>query len=183
MRVADELREWANEHLYKSGIRSDLLAIADRIDEEHARIVHQKVNKAHADGEQSAIRQLRSASEDHRRGYQLGHEKAMQEVEQTHVALPLDADGVPIRVGDVMELDGEPFEVRRIELDESGEWTMRDRLGTEHLCAYLYRHHHPPTVEDELREMLVSMECSGGLCDTNALIAEYAAKLQLKEDE
>lgn len=62
-------------------------------------------------------------------------------------------------------------------------WVLISRDGNGYADTFAFTHHHAPTVEDVLREMLVSAELSGGLCDANALIAEYAAKLRLAEEE
>lgn len=102
------------------------------------------------------------------------------------VRLPVDADGVPIHVGDVLEWrygNGE-FEVVGIGgntlfyIDKDSnecEWT---EAGDKH-------HHHVPTVEDVLLEMLYKAH----IYDRQEmelipdLIAEYAAKLRLAGDE
>lgn len=99
-----------------------------------------------------------------------------------YTALPVDADGVPIHVGDVMEWpDGETFEVAGI----GGETLFY--IGNNDECEWTSidckRHHHAPTVEDVLREFADRVCNSGhqwGL-DAADTIAEYAAKLQLKE--
>ena len=94
---------------------------------------------------------------------------------------PKDADGKPVRIGDVLEWpDGsdEPFEVVGIGLngtvyymyDESCEWTNAST-----------KRHHAPTVEDVLTEFSKRVLNSGhqwGL-DSAEVIAEYAAKLRL----
>lgn len=102
------------------------------------------------------------------------------------VRLPLDADGEPIRIGDVMESKGSDFlfgeasfEVRAMRYDEGG-WEVYDRLGDRYAPSLL-RHHHKPTVEDVLREF------AAGICGQNAdfaelAIAEYAKRLRLRED-
>ena len=95
------------------------------------------------------------------------------------ITLPLDADGVPIRIGDVMEWpdgDDEPFEVVGIGengtlfymYDDSCEWTNA-----------MYKRHHAPTVEDVLREMLDAWGELPSNATNEAIIAEYAAKLKL----
>jgi hypothetical protein len=100
MSITDELREWA--HGFNGPWRRNeemLLAIADRIDAEHER-------------------ELRETGED-----------IVRDVRREWVRLPLDADGVPIRVGDVMDskvdylFDGKPFTVRALVLCEDG-WKL-----------------------------------------------------------
>lgn len=66
------------------------------------------------------------------------HEVAMQliaavycEVDKRFMALPLDADGVPIHVGDVVAAqDEQPFKVRAFQLDVFG-WFAIERLGSQ----------------------------------------------------
>ena len=97
------------------------------------------------------------------------------------ITLPLDADGVPIRIGDVMEWpdgDDEPFEVVGIGengtlfymYDSSCEWTKAKN-----------KVHHVPTVEDVLREMLDAWGELPSNATNEAIVAEYAAKLKLAD--
>ena len=119
-----------------------------------------------------------------------------------YTALPVDADGVPIHVGDVMEADdGTTFEVEHISLYQWG-WRCvgegTDRSGvtcTAHAIPDGCRHYHAPTVEDVLREFVERLDeigseddCAGvdeqecRACirrDIAAAYAEYAAKLRL----
>lgn len=97
------------------------------------------------------------------------------------ITLPLDADGVPIRIGDVMEWpdgDDEPFEVVGIGengtlfymYDDSCEWTNAKN-----------KVHHAPTVEEVLREMLDAWGELPSNATNEAIIAEYADKLKLAD--
>lgn len=112
-------------------------------------------------------------------------EKIEQEVSERFMELPLDADGVPIRVGDVMEwpTTGETFEVVGIgdgtlfyigDGNELADWTG----------ASTKRHYHAPTVEDVLREFAEKITDSQ-IPDVHPTyeeaIAEYAQRLQLRE--
>lgn len=134
------------------------------------------------------------AEEAYNRGYDEGfasaddwlgqHEDAM--AEHGWVKLPVDSDGVPVCVGDVMEgekIGGgycEPFEVIGY-IMSNGELEPMD----EHKCPrkhkYL-RHHHAPTVEDVLLELLDEAEHFHSLEEEREAIAEYAAKLRLAGD-
>ena len=112
------------------------------------------------------------------------------------VKLPVDADGVPIRVGDVMECgDGTVFTVERISLYEYG-WRCDgegiDANGykcTAHALPDCCHHHRTPTVEDVLREIVhkcqptYSKDGSYTTGLTKEEFAEYAAKLRLAGDE
>ena len=109
------------------------------------------------------------------------------------ITLPLDADGLPIRIGDVMEWpdgDDEPFEVVGIGengtlfymYDSSCEWTKAKN-----------KVHHVPTVEDVLRDFARAMNENLGMYTGEAIdadewrkadertIADYAAKLKLAD--
>lgn len=128
MSATDELRriaaktECANgrcEKLY----RGDLDHIADRIDERYKR-------------DMATAQQV---------GYNEGEDAAMR---SEWVKLPVDADGVPIHVGDVMEWpDGSTFDVVGIsantlfyvehDFDDSAQWT----------AAHNKRHHQPDSWE------------------------------------
>ena len=75
------------------------------------------------------------------------------EVDSRFMELPLDADGVPIRVGDVVAAqDEQPFEVRAFQLDALG-WFAIERLGSQWNVNQL---HHVKTrkVAAEIRELL-----------------------------
>ena len=159
MSITDELRAWAKEHLS----RSSILAIADRIDAEHKCAVMSAMNDAlyHANDENMA---------------ELGW-----------VRLPKDADGVPIRVGDVMEFSAFEIEkpVTRM-VDGIGQgvfFAWCGERGYQQHEAKRYRHHHEPTVEDVLREMAAAY-MDTPLDDSNdgEFFAKYAAKLRLAGD-
>jgi len=105
----------------------------------------------------------------------------------SYTVLPIDADGVPIHVWDVMKGEkvgggfSEPFEVVGY-IMSNGELEPMD----EHKCPrrrkYLH-HHHEPTVEDVLREMADRCYADEDEPrDRDAIVAEYAAKLRLAGD-
>ena len=101
------------------------------------------------------------------------------EVAERYVALPLDADGVPIRVGDDMETlmvghEGDHSLVEWVSLTASG-WDVDGEPPTN------MRHYHEPTVEDVLREMLAEI-VEGGVYAENVLLAKYAPRLRLAGD-
>lgn len=132
---------------------SDYLAIADRIDAEHEK-------------------ELRETGED-----------IVRDVRREWVRLPLDADNVPIHAGDVMEYADKPTKpltVSYIELEKNGWWVFAGGMGRR---PDKYRHHHAPTVEDVLREMLDAWGELPSNATNEAIIAEYAAKLRLAEGE
>lgn len=206
MKSVDKLRDYAKVSWDPwSEAREHLGEMLDAIEREHAELMHEATCKAHADGERSAIKQVRSASEDYRRGYEDAMEetadmrdfcerleraaKNREEIEVFGVAyipLPLDADGVPVRVGDVMECTAwhgeDSFEVRAMRVDEAG-WELSDRLG-DRFHPYDTRHHHKQTVEDVLWEFAVACEDAGNAGPEVArLAAEYAARLRLAEED
>ena len=113
------------------------------------------------------------------------HEDAM--AEHGWVRLPLDADGAPIHVGDSIEIiGGEDGVAVAIELCEDGGWNVSMRptgWDTPTLfAAESVRHHHAPTVEDVLREMLDAWGELPAEETNEAIVAEYAAKLRLAGD-
>ena len=102
----------------------------------------------------------------------------VDESEDGWVRLPVDADGVPIRVGDVVEWVDEPNVSRvvsSIQLAEDGWWVYVGGTGRR---PDKYRHHHEPTVEDVLREFAREIDADAyGI--TDAKVAEFAARLRL----
>lgn len=163
MSITDELREWYRDRLFMGNGWAEIDAIADRIDAEY--------ESACAEAYGNGVMSVPIALD-----------------ENAWVKLPLDADGVPIRIGDVMEWpdgDDEPFEVVGIgdgvlfyvenENDGPAEWTG----------ASTKRHHHAPTVEDVLREFaekVIDSQIPNVHPTYDEAIAEYAAKLRLAGD-
>jgi hypothetical protein len=120
-----------------------------------------------------------------------------RDLQRHYIALPLDGNGEPVRVGDVMEtrrdskqLPNYRFEVHAIHYHDYGEGCSL----TEASCSTVHYHpsecvhYHEPTIEDMLREFYVhavrGKEAHAEDVDED-VIAEYAKKLQLKggEDE
>ena len=154
--ITKELREWAHEHLYKSGIRSDLLAIADRIDAEHERAVMSAMNDAlyHANDESMA---------------ELGW-----------VRLPKDAEGVSIRVGDwITGRWDAKAKVVAVTSDDVYWW---EPDGCHWCHAFEVRHYHKPTVEDVLREFALRVAGKDCITARPEVFEEFAAKLRLAGD-
>ena len=152
MSITDELRKWI-DGLYtpNSGeLKLQAECIADRIDAEH----EAACAEAYGNGVQSVPIALD---------------------ESQWVKLPVDADGVPIHVGDVM--DRATVSCIR---DAGRGW----EIVLDNWCTYQptdLHHHHEPTVEDVLREFADEVK---RCCDDESTIAEYAAKLRLAgEDE
>ena len=102
-----------------------------------------------------------------------------QEVADGYMKLPVGEDGEVWHIGDVVEwCDGMTAEVIAVGdntlyyIDDGADavdWTQADTK----------RHHHVPTVEDLLRELVHRW---GESTDPDAYISEYAAKLQLADD-
>ena len=170
MESIDRLRDWLKGRLLLGNGWNELNEIADAIESEVKANRVDAYTKGYDEGFASAD------------DWAAQHEDAM--AERGWVRLPLDADGKPIHVGDVMEwTSGDTLEVigfggeTLFYIDGSGncEWTS----------AGMKRHHHAPTVEDVLREFADRVCNSGhqwGL-DADTTIAEYAAKLRLAGDE
>ena len=101
------------------------------------------------------------------------------EVSERYMLLPVDADGVPICVGDVVAAqDEQPFEVRAFRFDALG-WFAVERLGSQWNVNQLH-HVKSRTVEDVLREFANSGTPTGdgGVLFETALIEKYADKLR-----
>ena len=182
MSITDELREWARgfENVWVKPASKEIVVttgtsmpvdhvnmrlfiegMLDRVDAEHERTVGfcKRLEDAAAKREDVEI---------------FGVE---------YTALPLDADGEYIHIGDVMEWcdSGETLTVEGIGSDvlfyidgENAEWT-----------AARNKRHHAPTVEDVLREFAdeVWNRCCEGATASDSgideLVAECAAKLRL----
>ena len=164
MSITDELREWAQVH-YGTGYSCQILAIADRIDAEHEACEFFCRRVEEAANERSDV--------------------TMWGVD--YIALPLDADGVPIHVGDYMERLERRGKVVALQLSDNpwgdgNHWAIQ--LEGEQAPTVLdtfFRHHREPTVEDVLREFAEKF----GYLTTNGedereLLADYVKRLQLR---
>ena len=179
MSITDELRDWAKRNQSHGEVFGglppkhpfnrfctveDLLAIADRIDAEH------DVRLREARGE--ALMVIDTFTE-------------TTMAEHGWVRLPMDADGVPIRVGDVLEnaLNNYAFlpaTVVGYHVENGELLPIVENYGEFRVVPSVVRHHNPQTTEDVLRELLDSCENQNDGFRA-LLIAEYAKRLQLKE--
>lgn len=171
MSITDELRKEARgfgRYVYTAPQADCLTAIADRIDAEH--------EAACAEAYGNGVMSVPIALD-----------------ESQWVKLPVDADGVPIRVGDVMEWcdSGETLTVDGIGRDvlfyidgENAEWT----------AARNKRHHHEPTVEkerpdsldriaDELEKWCDRVDVDGDACGKPRALVERIRRLAKKEGD
>ena len=104
-----------------------------------------------------------------------------RELAERWMELPLDADGVPIRVGDKLEHTTGRFTfiADSLEMDQWGAH-VRPNGQARVQCANC-RHAKPVTAESLLREF--AEEYGGIRTDGDELIAEYAAKLREWKEE
>lgn len=108
-----------------------------------------------------------------------------------YMALPLDADGVPIHFGDVLDQFGTPMTVWAMSDHDPNQGDCMLELITDGISdgtwvrARKMRHYHKPTVEDVLLKFYTlavrGKEAHAEDVDGNVL-AEYAAKLRLAGD-
>ena len=98
------------------------------------------------------------------------------------IRLPVDADGVPIHAGDVLDGYGKTIEVVELRHGRSG-WVLISRDGNGYADTFAFAHHHAPTVEDVLTEFGIDWEHESDCEDRAALLKEYAKRLKLAEEE
>lgn len=96
-----------------------------------------------------------------------------------YTPLPLDADGVPIHAGDMLDGYGKTIEVVEMRYGRSG-WVIVSRNGNAYADCAAFSHHYATTVEDVLREFADEVQ---RCCDTEDTIAEYAARLMLAGED
>jgi len=116
-------------------------------------------------------------------------EKIEQEVSERFMELPVDADGVPVHVGERVQLIGnDPSTVSHMSLADDG-WRVYVKydggVGTGSGEPKRIRHYHEPTVEDVLREFAdeVYADTENEIRDRDFLCAKYAKRLTLAEGE
>ena len=176
MESADRLRDWLKGRLLLGNGWNELNEIADAIEREAKADRVDAYTEGYDEGFASAD-DLAAQHEDAMAGH-------------GGVRLPVDADGKPIHVGDVMEWVSPDEDYKSVirTVDAVGEqaffaWGKESGRYAQYE-ARAYRHYHAPTVEDVLREFADRVCNSGhqwGL-DAAETIAEYAAKLRLAGD-
>ena len=105
-----------------------------------------------------------------------------REIAERYMELPLDADGVPIRVGDEINSLGCGVLVNSIIWDGKN-WYASETVSSSDWFPVKYSDHAKPrTLEDVLREMLDRNSDGIGLRefnrDFNALVEHYAAEIR-----
>ena len=101
-----------------------------------------------------------------------------------YMPLPVDADGVPIHVGDW--ITGKWDAKAKVVAVTSDDVYWWEPDGCHWCHADEVRHHHAPTVEDVLREFaekITDSQVPGVHPTYEEAIAEYAAKLTLRGEE
>lgn len=104
------------------------------------------------------------------------------EIAERYMELPVDADGVPIHVGHLIEygFKGERLEVTHIGLTKHGDPTIAYRRPNGTLDSSCIgsecRHVKPRTVEDVLEDMLIEKD-ETDLC-TWGFISKYADEIR-----
>jgi hypothetical protein len=169
MESVDKLREW---------MKDPLVIITKNTEEnllEMFKAVEDEAKRAWQDGFDTGF-----ASAD---DWLCQHEDEM--AEHGWVKLPVDADGEPIHIGDVMDgtcPSGKHVNGTVSAIGDGVFWLSNVQFS---LKPNYMHHHHEPTVEDVLREFADRVCNSGhqwGL-DAADTIAEYAQRLRLAGDE
>ena len=111
---------------------------------------------------------------------------AQHELDERYQLLPLDANGEVIHIGDELVFDDHEFIVSGIGLLEGNGvgvvyYTTDGGLCDGHLASDC-RHYHKQTVEDILREFVITLDQNAQLSNGVArTIAEYAPMLKVRE--
>lgn len=164
MAITDELREYAKSScgvMYSA--YQVILAIADRIDAENERECHEQ----YVCGAEHGIGASIEASMIQERGY---------------IELPKDANGEAIHIGDTVEWVDEPHHpITVVGVGKNTLFYIDDDANVLWTMAITKRHH-AKTIEEVLDELLQRFAEDGYDGCTADLVAEYAAKLQLREE-
>lgn len=182
MSITDELRKYAQIAFDKgSAGRARVDGIADRIDAAHRSALEKLA--AQMDATEPDCAEDRAEPEEavswktEARMWERRCKKLITERDERYIELPVDADGVPIHVGDVVEFIGKDYAEEVISITFAGYCWWVETNNEKDEAKYL-RHHHAPTVEDVLREFAREIDADAyGI--TDAKVAEFAAKLRL----
>ena len=179
MSITDELREWLDTgKVHWLGRRPEIEPMLDRIDAEHESKVSYWQGASYKDGYDEGF-----ASAD---DYFTDKRETLKE--HGWVKLPVDADGVPIRVGDKMTgWDSPQYQYPDLEdLGDDEVWGLlllddgwRVEINMVSRKPYELRHYHEPTVEDVLREFALRVTGKEVGSINHDVVAEYAQKLRL----
>lgn len=190
MGITDELRKWKDEHPVLMGGIREFDEMLDRIDAEHQKSMDEWKAR-------NGQMWLKGYAECHAELLE-GNETIAYDLEGCGwIRLPKDADGEYIHVGDEMEgvdkydsLKEVRGKVITVSFESDGivdvaiqAWNDDGRSWHRAYLdpdASIYRHHHAPTVEDVLRELVDEVQ---RCCDTQDTIAEFAARLRLAEED
>ena len=96
-----------------------------------------------------------------------------------YTPLPVDADGVTIHAGDVLDGYGKTIEVVELRYGRSG-WVIVSRDGNAYADCAAFSHHYATTVEDMLCEFGKRWDDPAHYAK-GELVETFAEKLQLKE--
>ena len=106
------------------------------------------------------------------------------EIAEKYMVLPLDADGVPIRVGEtVYDAKGQQTVVKEIAFnaDRADVYCqIVDGYGRINVKTECLTHVKPRTVEDVLEDMFIERDESG--LSAQEIIAKYAAELRMVDE-
>ena len=97
-----------------------------------------------------------------------------QEIAERYIELPVDADGVPIHIGDELFNKNKPTDTYKVTAIADNGY-LRIYHDTAHIHSSQCRHVKPRTIEDVLREFADEVE---RCCDTTDTIAEYAEEIR-----
>lgn len=185
MSITDELREWwvRKFPVMDKELHKDFTAIDDRIDAEYQKALDEWKAK-------HGQMWLKGYSECHAEMLE-GNETFASELERCGwIRLPKDTDGEYIHIGDVMERMERCGKVVALQLSDNpwgdgNHWAIQLEGEKAPTVLDAFFHHHEPTVEDVLDEFASAYDRIGGEDEEHQkyldLIAEYAAKLKLKE--
>lgn len=127
--ITDELRDWFKDRFFMANGWQEIHDIADRIDAEYERTMAAAAFIA---------------------GVPITDETM---AEHGWVRLPVDADGVPIRVGDELDGYGKTIEVVELRYGRSG-WVLISREGNGYADTVAFTHHKPDTWERIIEDAL-----------------------------
>jgi len=151
MGITNELREWFKDRIFMANGWQEIHDIADRIDAEN----------------ESAMYDMR------RENVELVIDR-----NANWVKLPVDADGEPIRIGDVMAYKDNTKPMEVVALVPPVVFLTEEGPRFADTC----RHYHKRTVEDVLREFMSEFNRDDTeMCDEE-IIERFAAKLRLVDD-
>ena len=100
-----------------------------------------------------------------------------RELAERYVELPLDADGEVIHVSDKLDGYGKTITAVEMRYGRSG-WVLISEYGNAYADCFAFTHHHKPTLEDVLRDLVTQSLCIADDVGMDELVRRFEPRVR-----